>query len=57
MTSRTRAEEMEGTVYIVVKVAQKNGSIDTVCFQFILMMANDKLRSMIGNAFQIDGNL
>jgi len=23
MTSRTRAEEMEGTVYIVIKVAQK----------------------------------
>ena len=52
MTSRTRAEEMEKTVYIVVKVTQT--MVSWICLQFI---CNDELRSMIGNAFQSDGNL
>jgi len=55
MASRTKAEEMEGIVYIVVKVAQK--WFHRYAFSLYLMVANDKLRSMIGNAFQSDGNL
>jgi len=56
VTYRTRAEEMEGKVYTVIKVAQKwfRRRYD---FSLYLMVANDKLRSMIGNAFQSDGNL